>query len=83
MNAIALGMFLTQGLALLYWLNLGFAGKKLNYPRSVHGTSAHRKVAAGRSCVPRQMVCVFLSDNISLFTKFARVKDVIITSHSK
>ncbi len=44
---------------------------------------SHRKVAASRSSVSREMASVFLSDNISLFTNFAQVEGMITSSHSK
>ncbi len=44
---------------------------------------AHRKVAARRSSVSRQMASIYLSNNTGLFTFFARGEDVIITSDSK
>ncbi len=44
---------------------------------------AHRKVAAGKSSFSQSDGSIFLSENITLFTNFARAEDVITMSHSK
>ncbi len=68
-------------LILIFYTPFGGRGELNNY--APLGGGAHRKVAAGRSSVSRQMASVFLSNNISLFTNFAQADDMIITSHSK
>ncbi len=55
----------------------------LKIDKTVGNLCRRSKVVAGRSSVSLHMASVFLSNNISLFTNFAQVGDVIATSHSK